>query len=68
MVLLAQRTVVRMVYWVFSGGGLRCANCGTYKTPLWRRDDQGNNVSNGIYYELHGTYSFESVKETVKRK
>ncbi|KAI8636894.1 hypothetical protein BD408DRAFT_425428 [Parasitella parasitica] len=45
----------------------RCFNCDTTTTPLWRRDDEGNNICNacGLYYKLHNVHRPLSMKRTV---
>lgn len=45
----------------------RCFNCDTATTPLWRRDDDGNNICNacGLYYKLHSVHRPLSMKRTI---
>ncbi|KAI9268561.1 hypothetical protein EDC94DRAFT_600568 [Helicostylum pulchrum] len=45
----------------------RCYNCDTSTTPLWRRDDEGNNICNacGLYYKLHSVHRPLSMKRTI---
>lgn len=47
-----------------------CNNCGTVKTPLWRRDPSGNTLCNacGLFLKLHGTMRPLSLKTDVIRK
>ncbi|QLQ80061.1 hypothetical protein HG537_0D00610 [Torulaspora globosa] len=49
---------------------LSCFNCKTQKTPLWRRDSQGNTLCNacGLFQKLHGTMRPLSLKTDVIKK
>ncbi|SPO21844.1 probable Siderophore biosynthesis regulatory protein URBS1 [Ustilago trichophora] len=51
-------------------GALRCTNCQTTTTPLWRRDEDGNNICNacGLYHKLHGTHRPIGMKKTVIKR
>lgn len=47
-----------------------CSNCGTFKTPLWRKDSSGNTLCNacGLFLKLHGSTRPLSLKTDVIRK
>ena len=49
---------------------LRCTNCQTTTTPLWRRDEDGNNICNacGLYQKLHGTHRPIGMRKTVIKR
>lgn len=49
---------------------LRCTNCQTTTTPLWRRDEEGNNICNacGLYFKLHGTHRPIGMRKTVIKR
>ncbi|EJU03832.1 glucocorticoid receptor-like protein, partial [Dacryopinax primogenitus] len=51
-------------------GPLSCANCHTTTTPLWRRDDSGNNICNacGLYQKLHGSRRPVTMKKAVIKR
>ncbi|KAJ3057196.1 hypothetical protein HK097_011201 [Rhizophlyctis rosea] len=53
-----------------NGPPITCTNCKTTKTPLWRRDAQGEPLCNacGLFYKLHGVVRPISMKTDVIRK
>ena len=48
----------------------KCNNCGTTKTPLWRKGPNGNTLCNacGLFLKLHGTMRPLSLKTDVIKK
>jgi GATA-binding protein len=53
-----------------SNANTECFNCQTQKTPLWRRDPNGNTLCNacGLFQKLHGTMRPLSLKTDVIKK
>ncbi|OUM59197.1 hypothetical protein PIROE2DRAFT_23345, partial [Piromyces sp. E2] len=51
-------------------GNIVCSNCGTTKTPLWRRNANGESLCNacGLFYKLHGVVRPISMKTDIIRK
>ena len=49
---------------------VQCFNCKTLKTPLWRRDPDGNTLCNacGLFQKLHGTMRPLSLKSDIIKK
>jgi len=47
-----------------------CTNCNTTKTPLWRRDPEGQPLCNacGLFLKLHGVVRPLSLKTDVIKK
>lgn len=49
-------------------GPMTCSNCGTTKTPLWRRDPRGQSICNacGLYLKSYGKMRPLSLKRAQK--
>ncbi|KAI8876542.1 hypothetical protein K501DRAFT_288849, partial [Backusella circina FSU 941] len=50
---------------------IKCMNCSTTTTPLWRRDEAGQPICNacGLYYKLHNVHRPITMKKsTIKRR
>jgi hypothetical protein len=53
------------------GSAIKCMNCSTTTTPLWRRDEAGHPICNacGLYYKLHSVHRPITMKRsTIKRR
>lgn len=49
---------------------IKCYNCETTTTPLWRRDETGNTICNacGLYYKLHNVQRPLTMKRNVIKR
>ncbi|KAJ1031736.1 hypothetical protein NDA13_002125 [Ustilago tritici] len=49
---------------------MSCFKCGTYATPLWRKDDAGHTVCNacGLYLKLHNEHRPVTMRSDVIKK
>lgn len=49
---------------------IKCYNCETTTTPLWRRDETGNTICNacGLYYKLHNIQRPITMKRNVIKR
>ena len=49
---------------------IKCVNCHTMETPLWRRDENNQSICNacGLYYKLHGIKRTSFKSSIVRRR
>ncbi|TIB28936.1 hypothetical protein E3P84_03903 [Wallemia ichthyophaga] len=66
----ASHSDVNLITDIQSANAMTCYNCKTTKTPLWRRDPDGNSLCNacGLFLKLHGVVRPLSLKSDVIKK